>query len=101
MQSSYNEHQQPEQNFRKVGVPFTVPIYESQGDVFKTLGRRPEAVGAYGQARQALPAGASLAIARLFRKQGSAWLEERRYAARECIVQAQAVPGDDLRQNRP
>lgn len=77
----------------------TVSIHESRGDALKMLGRRPEAVQAYEHARQALPAGECLAIARLFRKQGNAWLEERRYdAARECIVHAQAVLEDDPRQ---
>ena len=77
----------------------TVTIYESQGDVFKTLGRRPEAVGAYEHARQALSAGESLAIAGLLRKQGNAWLEDRRYdVAQECIVRAQAVLENDPHQ---
>lgn len=77
-----------------------VAIHESRGDALRVLGRRTEAVWAYAQARQALPAEDRLQNARLLRKQGGVWVEDRRYdAAWGCVAQAQAVLGDEP--NRP
>ena len=70
----------------------TADICETQGDVLKTLARRAEAIQAYQQALEALDEARPLDRARLFRKQGDAWVEDRRYdAAWERFSQAQAI----------
>ena len=70
----------------------TVAVCESQGDVLKTLGQRPQAIQAYQQALDVLIEADRLERARLSRKLGDAWVEDRRYdVAWGCYTQAQAV----------
>jgi DNA-binding SARP family transcriptional activator len=70
----------------------TLAISETLGDVLKTLGQRPEAIQAYQQALDVLAETERLERARLTRKLGGAWVEDRRYdAAWSCFTQAQAI----------
>lgn len=73
----------------------TVAICESQGDVLKILGQRPQAIQAYQHALGELFDTERLESARLSRKLGGAWVEDRRYdAAWSCFAQAQAILED-------
>jgi DNA-binding SARP family transcriptional activator/predicted ATPase len=74
----------------------TLAICESQGDVFKTLGRRPEAILAYQRALQTLGEADRLMRARLNRKLGDTWVEDRRNdSAWSYYAQAQAILEED------
>lgn len=62
------------------GQPSLLALYEAQGDVLSSLGRRTEARRAYDNAFSLAPAANCVERARLHRKTGKSWETEHRHA---------------------